>query len=40
MHCDRVIVMHGGVVAESGPPVALKNTAGSRFAELCASQDI
>ena len=39
MHCDRVIVMHAGIVAESGPPVALKNTKGSRFADLCASQD-
>merc|ERR1719421_784011 len=39
MHCDRVIVMHEGVVAEAGPPVALKNTEGSRFGELCASQE-
>ena len=38
MHCDRVVVMNEGIVAESGPPVALKNTAGSRFGELCAQQ--
>jgi len=37
MHCDRVIVMHEGIVAEAGPPAVLKSTAGSRFAELCAS---
>ena len=38
MHCDRVIVMHDGIVAESGPPAQLKNEAGSRFAELVKQQ--
>jgi len=34
MHCDRIIVMHAGVVAEAGPPLELRERAGSRFAEL------
>jgi len=34
MHCDRVVVMHEGKVAEVGAPIALRETAGSRFAEL------
>ena len=38
MHCDRIIVMHEGVVAESGAPAVLQNTAGSRFGELWQSQ--
>jgi len=38
MHCDRIMVMHEGAVAESGPPETLKNQAGSRFAELWEAQ--
>jgi len=38
MHCDRIMVMHEGAVAESGPPATLKNQAGSRFAELWQAQ--
>jgi len=38
MHCDRIIVMHEGVVAEAGPPEELKNRSGSRFAELWQAQ--
>jgi len=34
MHCDRIIVMHEGRVAESGPPEVLRAEAGGRFAEL------
>ena len=36
MHCDKVITMHGGKVAEIGSPLELRATPGSRFAELCA----
>ena len=39
MHCDRVVVMHEGEVAEQGPPDALKQKEGGRFAELWESQD-
>ena len=34
MHCDRVVVMHEGRVAEAGPPQELRTTPGSKFAEL------
>ena len=34
MHCDRVVVMSEGVVAESGPPLELRERPGSHFAEL------
>jgi len=34
MHCDRVVVMHEGRVAESGPPQQLRAQEGSRFGEL------
>ena len=34
MHCDRVVVMHEGRVAEQGPPEELKAKQGGRFAEL------
>ena len=34
MHCDRVIVMSEGQLAEAGPPAELRDTPGSRFAEL------
>ena len=34
MHCDRVIVMSDGIVAEAGPPEELRQTKGGRFAEL------
>uniref|UniRef100_A0A7S2DAY2 ATP-dependent transporter ycf16 n=1 Tax=Haptolina brevifila TaxID=156173 RepID=A0A7S2DAY2_9EUKA len=34
MHCDRIIVMHDGYVAESGPPEELRGEVGGRFAEL------
>jgi ATP-binding cassette subfamily C (CFTR/MRP) protein 1 len=34
MHCDRVVVMHEGQVAESGAPDELKSKPGGRFAEL------
>ena len=37
MHCDRVIVMADGKVAESGPPLQLREQPGGRFAELWAS---
>ena len=39
MHCDRIVVMHEGVVAEQGSPQSLRDTAGGRFAELWESQD-
>ena len=35
MHCDRVIVMHQGQLAEAGPPAELRERPGSRFGELC-----
>jgi len=38
MHCDRVVVMHEGAVAESGAPHELKDRQGGRFAELWASR--
>ena len=34
MHCDRIVVMHEGKVAEAGPPNELKERSGGRFAEL------
>jgi len=34
MHCDRILVMHDGRVAESGPPEELRGEVGGRFAEL------
>ena len=37
MHCDRVVVMGDGRVVESGPPLALRERPGGRFAELWAS---
>jgi len=39
MHCDRIVVMHAGVVAEAGPPLELRERAGSRFAELWEKQE-
>jgi len=39
MHCDRIIVMHDGKVAESGSPAELKDMAGGRFAELWTSRN-
>ncbi|KAL1499953.1 hypothetical protein AB1Y20_012634 [Prymnesium parvum] len=39
MHCDKVVTMHDGHVAEVGPPLVLKATAGSRFGELCAMHE-
>jgi len=34
MHCDRVIVMDGGKVAEAGPPLDLREKPGGAFAAL------
>ena len=34
MHCNRVVVMRAGRVAEAGPPLALREKAGGLFAEL------
>uniref|UniRef100_A0A7S0JEQ6 ATP-dependent transporter ycf16 n=1 Tax=Calcidiscus leptoporus TaxID=127549 RepID=A0A7S0JEQ6_9EUKA len=34
MNCDRVVVMAAGKVVESGPPLTLRETAGSRLREL------
>jgi len=39
MHCDRVVVMHQGYVAECGPPHELKATPGTRFHELWEHSD-
>merc|ERR1711924_456055 len=39
LHCDAVLVMHKGRVAEMGPPSELKETEGSRFAALCAAAE-
>ena len=39
MHCDVTIVMEGGRVGEMGPPLELREAAGSRFAALCAAAD-
>ena len=37
MHCDRVVVMSEGRAVEQGPPLELRDKAGSRFAELWAA---
>ena len=34
MHCDRVVVIAEGVIAESGPPAELRERPGSHFSEL------
>ena len=34
MHCNRVVVMRAGKVAEAGPPLTLRDQPGSLFAEL------
>jgi len=34
MHCDRVVVVEAGQVAEIGPPEQLKETHGSRFQQM------
>ena len=34
MHCDRVVVMDAGKVAEEGPPLEMRERKGSRFCEL------
>ena len=34
MQGDRIVVMHGGRAVESGPPLTLRETPGSRFGEL------
>ena len=39
MHCDRIVVMHDGKVAEAGPPDELRDTPGGRFAELWTSRN-
>ena len=39
MHCDRILVMVDGRVAESGPPAELQTKQGGRFAELWASRN-
>ena len=39
MHCDVTIVMEGGRVGEMGPPLELREAAGSRFAALCAAAE-
>jgi ABC-type multidrug transport system fused ATPase/permease subunit len=38
MHCDRVVVLAEGRAVESGPPLALRERQGGRFAELWASR--
>ena len=38
MQGDRVVVMHAGQAVESGPPLELRDTPGSRFAELWSAQ--
>ena len=35
MHYDRVAVMSEGVLVEAGPPLKLRDTRGSVFAEMC-----
>jgi len=39
MASDAVLVMNNGQVAEMGPPSALRETPGSRFAALCAAAE-
>ena len=39
MHCDRILVMVDGRVAESGPPAELQAIPGGRFAELWQSRN-
>jgi ATP-binding cassette subfamily C (CFTR/MRP) protein 1 len=39
MHCDRILVMVDGRVAEAGPPTELQAMPGGRFAELWQSRN-